>query len=73
MFLNGWKFFKSTPSMLAFQPLGKGMSGKLLEICCACAKAREPGAIRPVTKSTPVGLKLRGYILKCQSIDNSKL
>lgn len=47
-------------SIFAFQPLGKGMSGKLLAICLAFRYAQEFSVIKPVTKSTPSGLSFIG-------------
>ena len=50
---NGWKFFKSTPLILAFQPFGKGISGKELLIVFAFLYIVDVWEYKPVTKFTP--------------------
>ena len=52
----GWYFFKSTPLIFAFQPLGNGILGYLEAINFVLEYKEEFLGISPVTKFTPVGL-----------------
>ena len=50
---GNWRF-KSVPKMFAFQPFGKGISGKLSDICLAFLYADEFWFKAPVTRFTPI-------------------